>query len=199
MAWRSSSSGYQLALLDHGVEARAGLDGELVEREVAIGERQGSAQLGFPGCDGLAWPGVDQVERVALEDRGRQLDRGQSLGHGVLAAEEAQVGVVKACTPSETRFTPAARKPRKRAGFDRGRVGLERDLDVGREPPVAGARSITAATVAGAISEGVPPPKKMESSLRPGVSAAKWSSSANSARRHRSWSTSARTWLLKSQ
>ena len=34
-----------------------------------------------------------------------------------------------------------------------------------------------AATVAGAISEGVPPPKKMESRLRPGVSAAKWASS----------------------
>ena len=56
-----------------------------------------------------------------------------------------------------------------------------------------------AATVAGGISEGVPPPKKMEVTTRPAVMAAKWSISRHRAVRHRAWSTLLRTWLLKSQ
>jgi hypothetical protein len=66
-----------------------------------------------------------------------------------------------------------------------------------RQPaPIA---SITAATVSGGIRLGVPPPKNTVSTVRPGVAAAAARTSATSARRHRSWSTSARTWLLKSQ
>jgi hypothetical protein len=49
------------------------------------------------------------------------------------------------------------------------------------------------------MSDGVPPPKKIERSLRPAVGAAKWSSSAISALAQRAWSTPLRTWLLKSQ
>jgi len=46
------------------------------------------------------------------------------------------------------------------------------------------AASISAAIVAGGISEGVPPPKKIEPSVRPEVSAASWARSASSASRH---------------
>jgi len=60
-------------------------------------------------------------------------------------------------------------------------------------------RSSTAPTVAGAISEGVPPPKKMLVTSRPRARPACPARSASSASRHPRSSTDARTWLLKSQ
>ena len=45
-----------------------------------------------------------------------------------------------------------------------------------------------AAAVAGSISEGVPPPKKIEVSVRPGSSRASCARSASKASRHASWS-----------
>jgi len=67
----------------------------------------------------------------------------------------------------------------------RGGIGLERDLEVGRGAKQAVARSINAPTVAGAISDGVPPPKKIERSVRSPISAAQRSLSATSARPQR--------------
>ena len=60
-------------------------------------------------------------------------------------------------------------------------------------------RSITAPTVAGSMSDGVPPPKNIVSTRRSGASRAAWSSSFSSASRQRDWSTPSRTWELKSQ
>ena len=57
-----------------------------------------------------------------------------------------------------------------------------------------------APTVAGCISEGVPPPKKMVETVRPGTRAAVAAISAAKARAKRASSMPAwRTWLLKSQ
>jgi hypothetical protein len=53
--------------------------------------------------------------------------------------------------------------------------------------------------VDGGINDGVPPPKNMEVSLRPGVSAASYAISASNAAHHAASSTVSRTWLLKSQ
>jgi hypothetical protein len=74
-------------------------------------------------------------------------------------------------------------------GFDAGRIGFEADLDVGRD-----------ATVAGCISDGVPPPKKIVETVRSGTRAAVAAISAVNARTKRGSSIgSRRTWLLKSQ
>ena len=55
-------------------------------------------------------------------------------------------------------------------------------------------------TVAGCISDGVPPPKKMLDTVRPGMRAAVAAISVANARRKRASSIAAwRTWLLKSQ
>jgi hypothetical protein len=55
-------------------------------------------------------------------------------------------------------------------------------------------------TVAGCISEGVPPPRKMLVTVRPGTRAAVAAISVSNARRKRASSIVAwRTWLLKSQ
>ena len=57
-----------------------------------------------------------------------------------------------------------------------------------------------APTVAGCISDGVPPPKKMLETVRPGARAAVAAISASNARAKRASSIAAwRTWLLKSQ
>jgi len=57
-----------------------------------------------------------------------------------------------------------------------------------------------APTVCGRISDGVPPPRKIEDTFRPGARAAMVSISQANARAYRSSSTGAcRTWLLKSQ
>ena len=54
--------------------------------------------------------------------------------------------------------------------------------------------------VAGCISEGVPPPKKIDDTVRPGARAAVAAISAAKARANRGSSMAAcRTWLLKSQ
>ena len=54
-------------------------------------------------------PRIDQIERVALEDRARDRDRLERFVRGVQPAKLLQRGIVSACTPSETRLTPAAR------------------------------------------------------------------------------------------
>ena len=60
--------------------------------------------------------------------------------------------------------------------------------------------SSTWPTASGGMSEGVPPPKKMEVTVRPGVRSANHESSVPMARAKESVSTaSCRTWLLKSQ
>jgi hypothetical protein len=55
-------------------------------------------------------------------------------------------------------------------------------------------------TVCGRISDGVPPPRKIDETTRPGARAAVVSISRANARENRSSSIGAcRTWLLKSQ
>ena len=85
-------------------------------------------------------------------------------------------------------------------GFDAGRIGFEADLDVGRNAPMFCDRIEDRATVAGCISEGVPPPKKIVETVRSGTRAAVAAISAAKARTKRGSSIgSRRTWLLKSQ
>jgi hypothetical protein len=100
----------------------------------------------------------------------------------VAAPEEAERPVIERLD-AQGQAVDAGRPEGSEAGrLGRGRVG-----------------PITAPTVAGAISEGVPPPKKMLVTVRPLASPAKWSISASSAAPQRAWSMRPRTWLLKSQ
>ena len=116
------------------------------------------------------------------------------------AAEEGERLVVEALQAERQAVDARRGEVGEARRLDRVGIGLERDLDVvGAAPNGAAAASITAATVAGSISDGVPPPKKIEVSRRPGSSRASCARSASSASRHASWSMLARTWLLKSQ
>ena len=62
------------------MEARAGLDGQLIDAEMPVGMAQRALELGFPGGRRLAGPGVDQIEREAREQPRRQVDRRERLG-----------------------------------------------------------------------------------------------------------------------
>ena len=171
---------------DQGVKARAGLDRELVDREVAVRHPEPRPQLGRPRGRGLPRPGVDQVERVPREQAGSELDSGPRLGRAVLPPEEAQAGVIQRLDAERDAVHARLAERAQPAGLDRGRVRLERDLDVRLSAPAAAPRARSRrAAVPGSISEGVPPPKKIEVSRRPAVSAATRSSSARSARRQR--------------
>ena len=91
-------------------ERRVLLDGELIEREMLARLRERALELGGPRLRRLSRTRIDQVERIALEDRARDRDRGERLvapnaaGRAALSAASSS-----ACTPSETRLTPAAR------------------------------------------------------------------------------------------
>ena len=85
---------------------------------------------------------------------------------------------LSACTPSETRLTPAAAKPwnfpaSTELGFASSVISMSL-AGVQR----AAMRSSTAATVSSRIKEGVPPPKKTDVTTRPSVSSAARSISA---------------------
>ena len=74
--------------------------------------------------------------------------------------------------PSETRLTPALLKPRKReASTLVGLASSEISTSGARLQFLAMASSI-AATVEGNISDGVPPPRKIDVTSRPGARAA---------------------------
>ncbi len=63
------------------------------------------------------------------------------------------------CTPTETRFTPAARQARSRAGsHDSGFTSSVTSASVG-SPNRARTAAITAPISSGAQSDGVPPPR----------------------------------------
>ena len=99
----------ELAGLVQAEERRARLDGELIKREMLGRFRDGALEFGGPGGGRLARARVDEIERVTLEIRARDRDRVERFLRGVQAAEFFQRASSSACTPSETRLTPAAR------------------------------------------------------------------------------------------
>ena len=116
----------------HRLERRPGLDGELIQREVVGAESERAVELCPPGRQVLAGPGVDQVERDARKQQARQLERGNGLLGGVLPAEEDQRVRVQALDPERDAVDAGGAEGAEPSRLDAGRVGLERDLEVGR-------------------------------------------------------------------
>ena len=102
--------------------------------------------------------------------------------------------------PSDSRLTPAAAKPAKRSAS--AELGLASRVisRSGATGPVRFHASISAATVSGGISDGVPPPKKIEHDLAVRRQRGLAARDRRAARRvQRASSIRSRTWLLKSQ
>src|SRR3981189_1850143 len=119
-------------------EGRLRLDGELVEREMLGRLRDGAGELGAPGRDRLAWTRIDQIEGIALENPARDRDRVERLAHRVEPAELLEYRVVERLhaerDPVDARRPIAAKARPLHARW----IGLERDLDIGRESPMPG-------------------------------------------------------------
>ena len=118
-----------------GEEARAALDGELIEREVLAGQAEGALQLGGPGFDRLARPGIDQVEGIAREVPAGRCDGGDRLVGRMLTAEEAQRWRIERLHAQRHAIDAGLGQRGEAAGFDRGRIGFKRDLDLGGGVP----------------------------------------------------------------
>ena len=112
------------------VEARAGLDGQLIEAEMAARMVERPFELGRPGLDGLAGAGVDQIERETREQPCGEVDRRERLGRRVLAPEEPERPVIERLDAERDPVDPGRPEAGETTRFDRGRVGLERDLEV---------------------------------------------------------------------
>ena len=115
------------------------------------------------------------------------------------AAEEAEHLVVERLHADGEPVDAAVAQRAEAAGFAGGGIRLQGDLAVGVHGPAGANGGDHGGNVAGSISDGVPPPKKTEATLRPVVSAANVSISRIKARRQRARSMPSATWLLKSQ
>ena len=157
----------EIAARESARESSACLDGELIEREMIARHRQRGIELVAPRCERLPRPRIDQIEREAREEPRRERDRVPRLTRIVAAAEEFQRRIVERLHAERDAVNAGSAQLGKARGLDRGRIGFERDLEIARRyGQCCAARSISAAAVAGAISEGVPPPKKIEVSSR---------------------------------
>ena len=106
---------WQLAGLVQAEERRVRLDRQLVERKMFGGLRDRPLQFGRPGIRRLLRPRVNQVKRVALKNRAGDRHRIERLLRACAGGRAPSAPRRRAtCTPSETRLTPAVRKPRKR-------------------------------------------------------------------------------------
>ena len=108
-----------------GEEARAALDGELIERQVLAGQRQRPLELGRPGLLGLAGPRIDQVEGIAREMPARRGDGVDRLVGGMLTAEEAQRRRIERLH-AQRHAIDAGLRPARRSGWPRPRSGWPR-------------------------------------------------------------------------
>ena len=146
----------------------AGLDRQLVEREMLAGERQRLVELGVPSRDALARAGIDQVEREPREDVAGMLDRGDRLVAVVPPAQKAQRRRVERLDAEREPVDPGCGKSPEAIGLGGIRVRLQSDFEIGRTCQCVRTRSSNAATVSGGISDGVPPPKNTEPTVASG-------------------------------
>ena len=119
------------------VESRAGLDRQLVEREMLGRMADRELELGAPERRRLLGrAGIDQVEGVALEIFPGDRDRIQRFLRRVHPAERFEVGIVQRLHAERDAVHPGRPEIAEAAGLDAGRIGLERDLAMGIDGPV---------------------------------------------------------------
>ena len=119
---------------------RLRLDRELIERKVVAGLRQRRLQLARPGFGLLVRPGVDEIERVAIEHAARDGDGVERLTRRMHAAEFGQHAIVERLHAERHPIDAGGAVAAKARRLDTGRIGFERDLGVRRDPPLPGDR-----------------------------------------------------------
>jgi hypothetical protein len=138
-------TGGQIILRDHqragflqqGI-GRVGLDGELIEREMAGVEGQRLFQFGAPGGVALPGAGIDEIERDATKMRRRQLQRRQRFGFVVQSPQRFQRIIVQRLHPQRDAVHPRRRIIGEPGGVGRGWIGFQGDLGIVRHRPELG-------------------------------------------------------------
>ena len=100
-------------------------------------EGEGAPQFRFPIRFALVGTGVDQVEAHPIEHALRRVERGQPLRHVMGAAEEMERLIVERLKAERGAVDPGAGQIRKARRLDRIGIGLQRDLYVRGEAPMA--------------------------------------------------------------
>ena len=126
----------QLAAPRGGVKGGPFLDGQLIDREMLRVPRQDLVELVPPGAPVLAGPGVDQVAGDPGKALAGQRQGGQRLGRVVAPPQEAQGVVVERLDAEREAVDPGPPEAVESGRLGRGRVGLQGDLDLGRQGPV---------------------------------------------------------------
>jgi hypothetical protein len=90
-------------------------------------------------------------------------------------SERLEIGIIERLHAERDAIDAGGPEIGEAAGFDAGRVGFG---SIAQASPIA---SRIAPTVRPSIREGVPPPKKIEATVRPGASAARWAISRRKA------------------
>ena len=125
----------QLSPAVQPVERCARLDRELVDRQVRAGVIERHGELAPPARAGLAGPGIDQIERDAVEQGAGGRDGLHRLFDSVLAAERGESLGFEGLH-AERKAPDAGRAVRgEPSRLHRCRVGFEGDLDVFRRVP----------------------------------------------------------------
>ena len=118
-------------------------------------------------------PRVNQIERIiALEFFSRDGDRDERFVRSMQAAQRFQRGVIERLHAERDAVDAGGAIAAKARCLDAGWIGLERHLDAVGDPPMLADRLEIAPTVLGCINDGVPPPRKIEVTSRPGTRAA---------------------------
>src|SRR5262249_56754291 len=94
-------------------EGGAGLDRQLIKREVRAGESQRFVEFVFPGGGALPGAGIYQVEGGAREDVASERDCGNRLVAIVTAAEKPQRRRIERLHTERQAIHPGRGKPRK--------------------------------------------------------------------------------------
>src|SRR6476619_4416121 len=109
---------------DHACEARAGLDRELVQRQVRGAERQRLRERRRPAVLGIAGERVDEVEADAPNMLLGGGERRKAFASGMGAAEEGEGLVVEALKAERDAVDPGAGEIGEAGGLHRARVRL---------------------------------------------------------------------------
>ena len=117
---------------------RAGLDGQLIEREMVLRVSEGAGELLAPGADALPLAAIDQVEGDAVESALGDGECGKRLLSTMHAAERFEVRIIERLHAERDPVDAGQAVAGEALRLDARWIGLERDLGVGVKPPKLG-------------------------------------------------------------
>src|SRR5579872_320270 len=118
-------------------KARAGLDGELIDREMIAGQGQRLFELRLPLRERLARPRINEIEGKTREKPLRERECRERIAHIMAPPEEAERLLLERLHPERETIDPGRAKCLEPLPLERGRVGFERHFEIGRHRPMA--------------------------------------------------------------